>query len=143
MAAPLFLNKTIRDLHWVMFSPHLLTPHAGVRCLSDAWCLRLCEASLPWLHDLDADPSQLLGFLRAQRNVRRLGFYFAALLEFWIRFCPALAPQEAHKKRTVLTQQQVHAGIGGQCAGQLKLVFERLVDSSSLATQLVHLESHV
>jgi hypothetical protein len=143
MAAPLFLNKTIRDLHWVMFSPHLLTPHAGVRCLSDAWCLRLCEASLPWLHDLDADPSQLLVFLRAQRNVRRLGFYFAALLEFWIRFCPALAPQEAHKKRTVLTQQQVHAGIGGQCAGQLKLVFERLVDSSSLTTQLVHLESHV
>jgi prolyl-tRNA editing enzyme YbaK/EbsC (Cys-tRNA(Pro) deacylase) len=143
MAAPLFLNKTIRDLHWVMFSPHLLTPHAGVRCLSDVWCLRLCEASLPWLHDLDADPSQLHVFLRAQRNVRRLGFYFAALLEFWMRFCPALAPHEADTKRTVLTQQQVHAGIGGQCAGQLKLVFERLVESSSPTTQLVHLESHV
>lgn len=143
MAAPLFLNKTVRDLHWVMFSPHLLTPHAGIRCLSDAWCLQLCQASLQWLSDLDAEPSQLHVFLRAQRNVRRLGFYFAALLEFWMRFCPALAPHDADQRRIVLTQQQVHAGIGGQCAGQLKLVFERHVDASSPATQLVHLESHV
>jgi prolyl-tRNA editing enzyme YbaK/EbsC (Cys-tRNA(Pro) deacylase) len=143
MTAPLFINKTVRDLHWVMFSPHLLTPHAGIRCLSDEWCLRLCEQSLPWLHELDADPSQLHVFLRAQRNVRRLGFYFAALLEFWMRMCPALAPPHADHKRTVLTQQQVHAGIGGQCAGQLKLVFERFLDSSPPTTQLVHLESHV
>ena len=74
MAALLFSNKTVRDLYWVMSSPHLLTCHAGVRCLSDAWCAQLCRASLPWLRLLDDDPSHLHVFLRSHRNVRRLGF---------------------------------------------------------------------
>ena len=84
-----------------------------------------------WLQSLDENPAPLHDWLRSQRNVRRLGFYFAALLEYWIRFCPFLG------NPTVLAGQQVHAGIDGQCAGQLKLVFER--DE----TELVHWESHV
>ena len=59
---------------------------------------------------LDADPTPLEAWLRVQRNVRRLGFYFAALLEYWIRECPVLASGD----RTILTQQQVHAGIDGR-----------------------------
>lgn len=149
MAALLFSNKTVRDLSWVMSSPHLLTCHAGVRCLSDAWCAQLCRASLSWLRLLDDDPSHLHGFLRSHRNVRRLGFYFAALLEYWIRHCPFLEPEGGDGARMVLTQQQVHAGMEGLCAGQLKLVFERYLSASasasasSLATELVHLESHI
>ena len=141
MTAPThFHNKTVRDLHWVMLSPHLLTRGADVRCLSDAWCLQLCESSLPWLVALDLDPSHLHSFLRSQRNVRRLGFYFAALLEYWIRHCPSPQLVGDSMARTVLTQQQVHAGIAGQCAGQLKLVFERIVDG---CTEILHLESHI
>ena len=124
-------NKSVRDLHWVMSAPHLLTSSAGVPILADEWCTSLCERAMRWLQSLDENPAPLHDWLRSQRNVRRLGFYFAALLEYWIRFCPFLG------NPTVLAGQQVHAGIDGQCAGQLKLVFER--DE----TELVHWESHV
>jgi prolyl-tRNA editing enzyme YbaK/EbsC (Cys-tRNA(Pro) deacylase) len=141
MTAPThFDNKTVRDLHWVMLSPHLLTRAANVRCLSDAWCVQLRESSLHWLAALDLDPSHLHSFLRSQRNVRRLGFYFAALLEYWIRHCPSPQLVGDSTVRVVLTQQQVHAGIAGQCAGQLKLVFERIVDGCA---EILHLESHI
>ena len=134
-----FRHKAVRDLHWVMSAPHLLTPAAGVPVLSDAWCADLCERAMPWLCELDKQPTVLESWLRSQRNVRRLGFYFAALLEFWIRHCPALALSGG--ATDVLTQQQVHAGIDGQCAGQLKLVFRR-ADASG-AAELAHWESHV
>lgn len=106
--------------------------------LTDEWCKNLCEQAHDWLQSLDAQPEPLEAWLRSQRNVRRLGFYFAALLEFWVRKCPVLASDTTGN---VLTQQQVHAGIDGQCAGQLKLVFERATASG--ARELAHWESHV
>ena len=66
------------------------TPAAGVPVASDGWCRQLCQESLSWLRELDAQPGPLEEWLQRQRNVRRLGFYFAALLEFWVRRCPAL-----------------------------------------------------
>ena len=89
--------------------------------VSDAWCASIVQKSLPWLRDLDLSPGPLEAWLRTQRNVRRLGFYFAALLEYWVRHCPYMTKEGSQ----ILTQQQVHAGIDGHCAGQLKLVFER------------------
>ena len=86
----IFYSKAVRDLHWALASPHLLTPAAGVPVASDGWCRQLCQESLSWLRELDAQPGPLEEWLQGQRNVRRLGFYFAALLEFWVRRCPAL-----------------------------------------------------
>ena len=123
---PLFFSKTVRDLHWVMASPNLLTELAAAP-VPDGWCAALCARSLPWLRELEAQPSELEEWLKRQRNVRRLGFYYAALLEYWVRFCPLLAVPKrvAGSPADVLVQQQIHAGVDGEVAGQLKLVFER------------------
>ena len=86
----IFVTKVIRDLHWALASPHVLSSSACA-VVDDQWCAELVAKSLPWLRDLDADPTPVENWLRAQRNVRRLGFYFAALLEFWVRHCPLLA----------------------------------------------------
>ena len=74
-APPLFYSKAVRDLHWAISSPGLLTPAAGVPVVSDEWCHRLSKASISWLRELDADPGRLEEWLQRQRNVRRLGFY--------------------------------------------------------------------
>lgn len=129
--------------------------------------------------------------LSEQRNVRRLGFYFASLLEYWVRFCPLLAEKSEGGKKgqpgaeegeegdragkaergadsesgdggeraekteegeggergaivsggeaQVLTKVQIHAGLGGEVAGQLKCVFQR----RRAEAKLEHWESHV
>ncbi|EOD27381.1 hypothetical protein EMIHUDRAFT_254320 [Emiliania huxleyi CCMP1516] len=133
----IFYSKAVRDLHWALASPHLLTPAAGVPVASDGWCRQLCQESLSWLRELDAQPGPLEEWLQRQRNVRRLGFYFAALLEFWAA--------------DVLVQQQIHAGVDGEVAGQLKLAFaRRSVEKEARswavprdAVEVVHWESHV
>ena len=86
-------HKAVRDLHWVMASAHMLAPNGfvGVPVLSDAFCQGLVADSVPWLRALDEQPAQLVTWLSQQRNIRRLGFYFAALLEYWVHFCPALS----------------------------------------------------
>jgi len=104
---------------------------------SGGWCRHLCQESLSWLRELDAQPGPLEEWLQRQRNVRRLGFYFAALLEFWVRRCPALGSTAAD----VLVQQQIHAGVDGEVAGQLKLAFARR--SVEKEVEVVHWESHV
>ena len=47
LAPSVFLSKAVRDLHWVLASPHLLTPLAGVPCCDDAWCAQIVAQSLP------------------------------------------------------------------------------------------------
>ena len=139
MMSTIFFSKAVRDLHWAIASPHLLTEAAGVSMPSDEWCGQLCEASMAWLCELDEHPYELEEWLRMQRNVRRLGFYFASLLEFWVRNCPALQSGSG----LVLVQQQIHAGVDGEVAGQLKLVFTRCTSNCQPAPEVVHWESHV
>ena len=148
-AMKFFVNKAVRDLHWALASPHVLSADA-VPVVSESWCENVVARSLPWLQQLDADPTPLESWLRSQRNVRRLGFYFAALLEFWVRHSPALSltssstpADHGMELRQVLAQQQIHAGIDGQCAGQLKLVFERIAGKDDTRTEFAHWESHV
>ena len=138
LAPSVFLSKAVRDLHWVLASPHLLTPLAGVPCCDDAWCAQIVAQSLPWLRTLDAEPKPLEQWLRLQHNVRRLGFYYAALLEYWVRYCPVLS-----LGGPVLVGEQIHAGIDGPVAGQLKLVFKRRAISIPSHDECVHWESHV
>lgn len=131
-ASTVLWSKAVRDLRWALSSPHLLSPCcAAVGALPDEWCRTLVEASYDWLCTLDAEPKPLEDWLLCQPNCRRLGLYYACLLEYWVRFCPALQSAE-----TVLTQQQVHAGLAGAVAGQLKLVFHA-------RGAIRHWESHV
>ena len=109
-----------------MTSANLLDePQSSVR---DDWCQAVHAGARPWLKQLERDPQQLLAWLAAQRNTRRLGFYYAALLEFWVRFCPVLGGTA--EGAAVLSQQQVHAGLGGAVAGQLKCVYQRRRDGA-------------
>ena len=125
----------MRDLHWVLTSPHLLAPNAIVPTLPDEQAARIAARSHSWLAALDADPSPLLEFLQSQRNVRRLGFYFASLLEFWVRASPAIGVTDA--ERQLLVQQQVHEGLGGAVLGELKCVF------APSSADVRHWESHI
>ena len=130
-----FTHKIVRDLHWVLTSPHLLAPNAIVPTLPDEQAARIAARSHSWLAALDADPSPLLEFLQSQRNVRRLGFYFASLLEFWVRASPAIGVTDA--ERQLLVQQQVHEGLGGAVLGELKCVF------APSSADVRHWESHI
>ena len=97
-AAPLQLReKVVRDLAWALASPGIFRPpppgagadDGAVPTLPDAWCRAVAADAGPWLAGLDADPAPLLGFLGARpHGVRAVGFYFAALLEYWLRHCP-------------------------------------------------------
>jgi hypothetical protein len=137
----LFLCKPVRDLWWAIASPSILDASGAIAVLPDAWCAQLVERSLPWLRALDRQPEALIEWLAAQRNVSRLGFYFACLLEYWVRFCPLLAETSGEPK--VLTQQQIHVGLAGEVAGQLKCVFQRRASSADEPAELLHWESHV
>ena len=114
-----FTHKIVRDLHWVLTSPHLLAPNAIVPTLPDEQAARIAARSHSWLTSLDADPSPLLEFLQSQRNVRRLGFYFASLLEFWVRASPAIGVTDAERQLLVLRSSvgglAVHGARGGPC----------------------------
>ena len=138
----LFYSKAVRDLAWTFSSPDLLSADAGVPVCSPSWCRRAYERSLPWLLALDADPTPLEDWLQRQHNVRRLGFYHAALLEFWVRFSPAVGSDVCGVGgRTLLRNVQVHAGRDGEVAGQLKMVFARRAEAGH--AEVVHWESHV
>ena len=121
---PTFRSKAVRDLAWVMSSPNLLDQPES---LSDEWSGSLSRAALPWLTSIDDDDSKLCQWLAEQRGSTRLGFYFAALLEYWARFCPLLRPPADEGEESVLSGQQVHSGLGGAVAGQIKCVFTRRV----------------
>jgi len=135
-------HKVVRDLAWVLASPHLLSDgQRGLPVLGDWWCRDILAQSQTWLDGLDAQPSPLLGWLAGVRSVQRLGYYFAALLEYWVRFSPALVAvrvtgDTAPDGPSVLTEQQVHSGLSGAVAGQIKAVFRH-------RDGLVHLESHI
>jgi hypothetical protein len=84
-------NKVVRDLEWVMSSNNLLREDIkGAPVLPQLLAEYLVVESKSWLADLDEKPDPLIQWLTRQRNYNKLGFYFAALLEYWARFCPLL-----------------------------------------------------
>jgi hypothetical protein len=86
-----YRNPAVRDLAWVMASPGLLKPsptHPGDRLVSDEWCQRLIARHHDWLQAIDEDPSDLTAWLAHRRN-HRLGYYFEALVAYWLARCPA------------------------------------------------------
>ncbi|CAK9035647.1 unnamed protein product, partial [Durusdinium trenchii] len=98
-----FQQQVVRDLHWVMASPHLLQESQSLSIWPDDRGRKLAERSRDWLLQLDSDPSPLHEWLLAQEDFHRIGHYFAALVEFWLRWCPVLNATK------VLARQQVTA----------------------------------
>ncbi|CAJ1411344.1 unnamed protein product [Effrenium voratum] len=98
---PLLRQQVVRDLHWVMAAPHLLQEGSFLPLWPDGRSQALAVASRSWLLELDADPAPLHAWLLAQVDFHRIGHYFAALVEFWLRQCPALSAQK------VLARQHV------------------------------------
>ena len=97
MAAPrLHRHKVVRDLAWSLASPNLMSRHCeglleGGRVWLDEGAA-LVAASREWLEGLDDDPGPLLAWLRQQHGINRLGHYFSALIEYWIRHCMGVDP---------------------------------------------------
>ena len=57
LAAVTFRHKAVRDLWWVISSPHLLRDDAGLPCATDAWCGELASGAASWLAELDGEPA--------------------------------------------------------------------------------------
>jgi hypothetical protein len=155
-----FERKIVRDLAWALTSRNVVgdpererkgevvdVPSSGEetttrdpsnarnpshpRVFPDEDAHRLFLDSIPWLEALDADPSHLLDWIGSQRGSNKLGFYFGALVEYGVRFNPALAAE------AVTTHRQVARSLGaGRMVGQLKLVFR-------VAREIVHWEFNV
>lgn len=83
MQPPALKNQAVRDLAWMLFSPPLvsLPNDSGIRVLWPARDLDTAELKT-WLHDLDAEPEELLAHLDAAKSPR-LGIYFEALCGFF------------------------------------------------------------
>ncbi|KAJ1462107.1 hypothetical protein M885DRAFT_202523 [Pelagophyceae sp. CCMP2097] len=111
-------TKVVRDLWWAATSPGLLVASVdGARFVGDDVGRALVVAAGDWLLELDADAAPLRAFL-ATADAKRLGFYFSALVEFWITRCPALGTRAWR-----LYQQLRHAGDARRVVGALKYVF--------------------
>ena len=70
--ARIFYSKAVRDLHWTLASPHVLSDGAECSAVPDEWCDGLVARSMAWLRALDADPTPLEQWLREQRSEQAL-----------------------------------------------------------------------
>ena len=109
-------TKLVRDLEWALASPAVFSPGDGpLRKI-----VPLAQ-SRAWLGSLDACPQPLLDFIVEQQQDGKgtaLGFYFAQLIEYWIRFCPVLSPL------AVRVNVPIKAASGLGTVGQLKFLVQ-------------------
>lgn len=82
-------EPAVRDLAWLLLSPDLLRPHPPAGALADPFDTpQELQATLDWLHALDATPELLHQDLAATR-ITRLGRYAERLLGFFLCHGPA------------------------------------------------------
>lgn len=122
-------HKVVRDLEWAWTSPNIFSSRGAgsLVCpagLPDATCAGVAASAScqKWLEILDADPAPLVSFLveeHGHESHTALGFYFAQLLEFWLRACPSLGVESLH------TNRPIKVGGSAQTVGQLKYLFRR------------------
>ncbi len=80
-------EPAVRDLAWTIGSPILIDPAYPAfsgRSVDDAFCAAELARAEAWLMELERDPAPLHAFLDRHHS-HRLGHYFEALLEFWLR----------------------------------------------------------
>ncbi|CAE7424040.1 mut-7 [Symbiodinium sp. CCMP2592] len=122
-------RKVVRDLAWLIRAPPVLSDEAGMELLRLPHSAD--QATADWLASLDKNPKPLLENLEAQSGVKRLGFYAAALTQFWLEEGPGWNTQRT------LSAVQLSSGTNSrQTAGQLKLVCLR-------PREALHVESSV
>lgn len=83
-------HPAVRDLAWVIGSPPLLEAGEALYHpdrITRRWCRSALHDRIPWLTALDSNPAPLERWL-AERTSRLLGYYFEALIEFWLRHWP-------------------------------------------------------
>ena len=87
---PPLAQQAVRDLAWAIFAPNLIDDYrfhplgGGIGSCHMA----LTEQRRQWLVDLDRNPAPLLDILSGLKSTR-LGIYFEALWQFFIRCDPA------------------------------------------------------
>jgi hypothetical protein len=92
-----FQNPLVRDLAWAVFSPSLLDSKSGLEVTDDKFLGVSHEALVDFrsrLGALDHDPQSLESAIGEASH--RLGDYFEALIEFWLRSCPCCHKIERH-----------------------------------------------
>jgi len=77
-----FRHQVTRDLAWVIASPPILHCQGKDR-VNDDWCRFAFYDRIPWLRELDRDPSGILAWLETRKS-RLLGVYFELLIEYWL-----------------------------------------------------------
>ena len=114
-------HKVVRDLEWVWLSPNIFSAEledcAGL-CDSTAAAVAADPQCVRWLERLDAAPAPLIEFLGHDPRLP-LGFYFAKLLEYWLRCCPSLDVAEG----SLRVNQPITSPNSGKTVGQLKYIF--------------------
>eukprot|EP01043_Picozoa_sp_COSAG02_P036095 COSAG02_NODE_2625_length_8397_cov_2.746806_2_plen_545_part_00 len=116
-------HKLVRDLEWVWLSPSIFSHDLeGCAGLCDSTCAAIAAdpRCTRWLDQLDAIPAPLIEHL-GHDPALPLGFYFAKLLEFWLRCCPALEVPES----SLSVNQPITTPHDGKTVGQLKYIFRR------------------
>jgi len=79
-----YTKAEVRDLAWVLLSPGLMKTSADdARLVTDTWCQQTYATHEDDLRKLDENPEPLLDYLSDLKS-HRLGFYFEALLAFWL-----------------------------------------------------------
>lgn len=87
---PHFHHPEVRNLAWALGSVPLLSdPNNTTRLnlLDDEWMLDRFTRHLPWLYELDENPSELEAFLLSEET-NLVGKKFEALLKFWFSNSP-------------------------------------------------------
>ncbi|GAB9474758.1 Calcineurin-like phosphoesterase, partial [Globisporangium polare] len=126
--AHFYERKVVRDLLWTFSSPHMITdacfPVLPTHFGDGLGAAHHHPRVVTWLAALERDPLHLVDFLqqttRSKGKMLALGVYFAALLEYWLRFCPLFRVE-----RFALSKQIVSAT--NQTVGQLKFLFRLAV----------------
>jgi len=85
---PVFQNRLVRDLAWVISSPPLVAGEINdTHWWSHQDCLNEYSACLPALKILDQNPAPLITHLEKVKS-KRLGLRFEALVAYWIKISP-------------------------------------------------------
>jgi uncharacterized protein len=107
-----FKHQSVRDLAWAINSPPIITP-SSCECFwpRGQWFQQVYEESLPWLNNLDQDPTELEELLAGQKD-QRMGKYFETLWFYWL----------THHSRYQIIESNIQVIIDGETLGEMDLI---------------------
>lgn len=121
-----FKQTVVRDLAWVLLSPGMMkAPLDDGHLVSDAWCRQTYATHEEDLRKLDENPEPLVDYLSNLKS-HRLGFYFEALLAFWLEHI-----LQAHPFRNNVPVFVESKDAGRRTLGEFDFLF-RLKNQSAL-----------